>query len=123
MKATGSFEVSLEPQEDPETPAGRMLIHKTYSGDLSGTAIGQMLSKRVESGAAAYSAVEEVSATLEGKTGSFTLIHNGFMSPEARDLNVYVLPGSGTDELSTISGTLDINQKGKNHEYVFVYEL
>lgn len=123
MTATGSFDVKLDPQEDSDAPAGRMIIHKTYNGDLVGTAKGQMLSKRVEGGAAAYSAVEEVSATLAGKAGTFTLIHNGFMSQQERKLDVYVLPGSGTGELSNISGTLEIVQEGGKHGYFFKYKL
>lgn len=123
MTATGTFDVVMEPQSDSAAPAGRMIIHKTYSGDLVGTASGQMLSKRVEGGAAAYAAVEEVSATLAGKTGTFTLIHNGYMSQQERKLDVYVLPGSGAGELSNISGTLDIIQEGNKHEYAFKYEL
>ncbi|WP_236701277.1 DUF3224 domain-containing protein [Thalassomonas viridans] len=123
ITATGSFDIKLEPQKDSDAPAGRMIIRKTYNGDLAGTAIGQMLSKRTKGGAAAYSAVEEVSATLAGKTGSFTLIHYGFMSQQERKLEVYVLPGSGTGELSNISGTLDIIQAGGKHEYVFKYAL
>lgn len=60
MTATGSFEVKLEPQEDSDAPAGGMIIHKTYSGVLVGTAIGQMLSKRVEGSSTAYSRINGV---------------------------------------------------------------
>ena len=51
MSAKGQFEVSLTPQND-EFSAGRMLIDKTYTGDLTGTGIGQMISKRTEAGSA-----------------------------------------------------------------------
>lgn len=34
MQGTGTFEVSLEPQDDGQFAAGRMLISKTYSGAL-----------------------------------------------------------------------------------------
>ncbi len=123
MSATGTFEVKLEPQEDSDAPAGRMIIRKKYSGDLLGSGIGQMLSKRTEGGTAAYSAVEEFSGSVAGKNGSFTLIHNGFISPQTQKLEVYVLRGSGTGDLANISGTLDIIQEGGAHKYVFNYEL
>ncbi|MCG9695634.1 DUF3224 domain-containing protein [Shewanella sp. Isolate11] len=123
MTATGSFEVNIEPQRDTEAPAGRMILHKTYSGDLVGSGIGQMLSKRVEGGAAAYAAIEEFSGSVSGKQGTFTLIHSGFMSPQEQTLTIYVLPGSGTGELAGLSGTLDIIQEDGKHNYVFHFEL
>ncbi|MDG1751655.1 MAG: hypothetical protein P8I03_08345, partial [Thalassotalea sp.] len=36
MSAKGIFEINLTPQQD-ENPSGRLLIDKTYSGDLTGT--------------------------------------------------------------------------------------
>jgi len=48
MSANGTFEVELTPQDDPGFPAGRMQIKKTYLGDMSGSGIGQMISKRTE---------------------------------------------------------------------------
>ena len=59
MRAEGSFEVKLEPAKDPVVPAERMLIKKTHSGNLVDTGIGQILSKRTESGAALCSEIEE----------------------------------------------------------------
>ncbi len=59
MSANGTFEVDLALQEDVESPAGRMLIKKTYLGDINGSGIGQMISKRTEDGTAAYYAIEE----------------------------------------------------------------
>ncbi len=88
MNASGSFEVVLEPQRDQQAPAGRMLIKKRYSGDLNGKGLGQMISKRTEGGASAYSAVEEVEGRLGHKSGSFTLIHSGYMDSQTRELKV-----------------------------------
>ena len=48
MSATGIFEVNLDPQNDENAPAGRMIIDKKYSGALVGKGIGQMISKRTE---------------------------------------------------------------------------
>jgi hypothetical protein len=36
----GSFDVIMEPQQDRDTPVGRMLIKKQYSGGLSGSGLG-----------------------------------------------------------------------------------
>lgn len=123
MSAKGTFEIKLEPQQDDTAPAGRLLIDKVYSGGLVGTGIGQMLSKRTESGSAAYVAVEEFIGTVDGKKGGFTLIHRGFMNKETQTLEILILEGSGQDELETISGSLDIKQVDGVHSYELEYSL
>jgi hypothetical protein len=122
MLAKGLFEINLNPQKD-DNPAGRILIDKTYNGDLKGVGIGQMISKRTESGSAIYYAIEEFSGQLNGKSGSFTLIHNGVMSKEEQSLEVFVLEGSGEGELSNIAGALHIIQENGTHAYEFSYTL
>ena len=64
MSANGTFGVDLTPQEDIGSPVGRMLIKKTYLGDMNGSGAGQMISKRTENGAAVYYAIEEAGPKL-----------------------------------------------------------
>lgn len=123
MSATGMFEVSLDPQNDEDAPVGRMIIDKKYSGALVGTGIGQMISKRTESGAAVYSAIEEFEGLLEGKKGTFTLVHYGEMSAAGQKLEVNIIAGSGSGELENISGSMEIIQENKTHRYVLKYKL
>lgn len=123
MSAAGTFQVSLDPQIDEDAPVGRMVINKKYEGDLVGTGIGQMISKRTESGIAVYSAIEEYKGTVDGKIGGFTLIHNGYMSNETQSLEVKILDGSGVGDLKNISGTLEIIQAAGKHDYVLNYQL
>lgn len=54
MSEKGKFEVSLAPQKDDDAPAGRMIINKSYLGDIVGSAVGQMISKRTDGGSAIY---------------------------------------------------------------------
>ncbi|NND43724.1 MAG: DUF3224 domain-containing protein [Xanthomonadales bacterium] len=117
MPAEGTFEVELTPQEDREFPAGRMLINKRYTGDMSGSGIGQMISKRTEEGTAVYCAIEEFSGSVNGKTGSFTLVHKGTMSEASQLLEVDILEGSGSGELEGISGSMLITQQAGEHSY------
>lgn len=123
MLAKGKFEVDLEPQNDEGAPAGRMLIKKTYSGDLRGSGVGQMISKRTSFGAAVYYAIEEFTGEVSGHSGAFTLIHRGFMSKESQSLDVEILDSSGEGELKNISGSMNITQKDGDHFYEFNYEL
>lgn len=123
MTAKGTFEVNIEPQKDEIAPAGRMLINKQYTGDINGTGIGQMISKRTENGVAAYFAIEEFEGSVNKITGSFTLVHNGYMSSVEQTLDVKILNGSGKGDLENISGLLEIIQEEGKHEYVLTYEL
>ena len=123
MLANGTFEVDLKPQEDVGFPVGRMLITKTYLGDLSGSGIGQMISKRTENGTAVYCAIEEFSGSVKGKNGGFTLVHKGLMSKESQSLEVTILEGSGSGELQNISGSMQIVQDANGHRYELAFEL
>ena len=123
MSATGIFEVNLDPQNDENAPAGRMIIDKKYSGALVGKGIGQMISKRTETGSAIYSAIEEFEGSLDGKKGAFTLIHYGEMSATGQKLEVNIVADSGSGELENISGSLKIIQEDKMHKYVLNYKL
>jgi hypothetical protein len=123
MSAKGKFEIEMVRQEDEEAPAGRMTINKSYTGDAEGSGIGQMISKRTESGTAAYCAIEEFSGSVDGKSGTFTLIHQGRMNKETQSLEVEILKGSGTGDLKGISGSMAVTQDAEGHKYELEYEL
>ena len=126
--ATGSFEVKLTPQVLEEAVAdpllSRLLIAKQFHGDLEATSKGQMLSAgTAEKGSAGYVAIEKVSGILDGKSGSFVLQHSGKMDRGEPELSVRVVPDSGTEELTGISGTMSIDLSNGAHAYTFRYKL
>ncbi len=123
MNAQGTFDIELQPQEDAGFPAGRLLISKTYQGGLAGSGTGQMISKRIESGPAVYSAIEEFAGTLADRTGSFTLVHRGYMTQDTQSLEIIILEGSGGGELKGITGSMQIEQDEQGHRYTLEYEL
>lgn len=123
MQLSGSFEITLELQQDEQFPAGRMLINKQYTGGLEGIGIGQMLSKRTEADASVYAAIEEFEGKVNGKQGSFTLFHTGQMSASSQELNIIVIEGSGAGELEGITGKLTITLSNDVHSYVFEYSF
>jgi hypothetical protein len=123
-QANGTFEVKLTPQVDGTADVGRMTIDKRFIGDLEATSIGQMIAVRTAvEGSAGYVAMERVTGTLAGKTGSFALQHSGTMNRGAPSLQVGVVPDSGTEDLFGISGTLDIIIVNGAHRYVLEYRL
>lgn len=122
QKATGQFTVNILPQQDA-IGAGRMIIEKDYDGELQGVGKGQMLSKQVDGGMSVYCAIEEFEGQLGGKSGNFTLLHQGMMSSQTRELSVTVIEGSGGGELSSLTGSMQINQDENSHSYIFEYSL
>jgi hypothetical protein len=127
-RATGSFEVSLQPLPNTEVTAdsqfGRMLLTKKFSGDLTGTARGQMLTAMTTvKGSAGYVAIDHVTGEIDGRKGSFVLQHSGSMNRGAQSLSIMVVPDTGTGELTGISGTLSIHIIDGRHFYDFIYSI
>ena len=106
-------------------PVGRMTIDKQFQGDLAGTSKGQMLMASSPSvkGSAGYVAIEKVTGTLNGRSGSFYLQHSGTMTRGAGELTITVIPDSGTDELADLQGKMNIIIADGKHSYEFEYEL
>ena len=127
-RATGSFEVSLEPLSNAEVSSdallGRLLLTKKFIGDLAASARGQMLSAGTSTrGSAGYVAIDQVTGTLDGRKGSFLLQHSGSMQRGVPSLSIRVVPDSGTDELAGLTGTLSINVVDGKHFYDFLYSF
>lgn len=125
--AAGPFDVKVTPQDDKsEDPhLARMTLDKQYHGDLEGTGKGQMLTAGTDvKGSGAYVAIEKVSGTLKGRTGTFVLQHSGTMTDNAPQLAITVVPDSGTGQLKGIAGKMTISiAAGGKHSYDFEYTL
>ncbi len=126
--ARGPFDVKLTPQAVDTAEGGatlsRLGIEKQFHGELEATSTGEMMSAtgRVK-GSAGYVAIERVTGTLHGRRGSFVLQHTGVMNRGASQLTITVVPDSGTDELTGISGTCGIIIADGKHSYELVYTL
>ena len=126
--AKGTFDVAMSPQTEQEgvgdPSVGRLALVKQYHGELEGVGKGQMLAVGTPiDGSAGYVALERISATLLGRSGSFALQHSGTMNRGAPQLSITVVPDSGTEALSGISGKLDITMANGVHCYDFEYSL
>ncbi len=125
-QANGTFEVKLAPQDDKSEDAllGRMTIDKQFHGDLDATSKGQMLTAMTaEKGSAGYVAIEKVSGILQGRKGTFVLQHSGTMNRGDQQLNITVVPASGTGELVGLTGKMTIKIEGGKHFYEFQYTI
>jgi hypothetical protein len=126
--ASGTFDVKVTPQAADEKAAdpalGRFSIDKQFHGELDGTSKGEMLTAgSVAKGSAGYVAMEKVTAKLQGLNGTFVFQHSATMTPAAQRLSVTVVPGSGTDQLAGIAGSMTIKIEGGKHFYEFEYTL
>jgi hypothetical protein len=125
-RAKGTFEVTMEPQPPYDVvdgvSIGRVSITKRFAGDLEGSSTLEMLGARTAvPGSAGYVAIERVTGSLAGRTGSFVLQHSGTMTRGTADLSVRVVPDSGTGELARIAGTFAIDIVDGRHFYTFDY--
>lgn len=126
--AAGPFDVKTTPLAADDaisgTLIGRYSLVKQYHGDLDAASKGEMLGAGdPSSGNAGYVAIEQVTGTLNGHTGSFALQHIGAMDGSGLRLSVAVVPGSGTGQLTGIAGTLIITNVSGKHSYTFDYTL
>jgi hypothetical protein len=127
-RAKGTFEVKLTPQPQDDksehTTLGRMSIDKQFHGDLEATSKGQMLTAGTAvEGSAGYVAIEQVSGTLHGLSGTFVLQHSGSMTRGAPQLTITVVPDSGTGQLVGVAGKMTIRIDDGKHSYDFDYTL
>ena len=123
--AAGTFEVKLAPLASESDPAlGRMSIDKQFHGDLEGSSKGEMTSFMSSiKGSAGYVAMEKVSGTLKGHKGTFVLQHSATMTRGTPEMNIIVVPDSGTDQLVGLTGNLKIIITDGKHSYEFAYTL
>jgi len=127
-QASGTFEVKLNPlpveNQADGSSLGRMSIDKQFHGDLEAASKGQMLTAGTDiKGSAAYVAIERVSGTLQGRSGSFVLQHNGILTRGAAQQSISVVPDSASGELLGLSGRMTIRIVEGKHFYDFEYTL
>jgi Protein of unknown function (DUF3224) len=128
-QAKGTFDVKVQPLPNDEKVAGvtvgRMSIDKQLAGDIEGTSKGEMITAGTSvQGSAGYVAVEHMTITLKGRSGSCKLLHMGTMK-RGNDFNlmITVIPDSGTDQLVGLAGKMTIIVADGKHSYEFDYTL
>lgn len=129
MQVKGTFDVKINPRQadNPHAEVAnlvRMSLDKRYHGALDATGQGEMLAVGDGTVSGAYVAIEKVDGTLDGRSGSFALVHSAVMRhgvPE--NWSVTVVPDSGTGELEGIEGTMTINIVDGAHHYELEYRL
>jgi hypothetical protein len=128
-QASGTFEVKVKPlptdEKVPGLKVGRLSLDKVFQGDLVGTSLGEMsTAETTVEGSGGYVAIERFKGALRGRSGEFSLLHQGTMRRGGDfNLNITVVPDSGTGQLSGLTGKMTITIEGKQHSYTLDYTL
>jgi hypothetical protein len=128
MYIDGTFAIQMTaepPYHDAEgVTLGRFRFTKQFSGPLTATSTVEMLGARTAiDGSAGYAAIELVTGTLDGRSGSFVLQHRGVMDRGASELSVTVVPDSATGALRGLRGAMTIRVETGVHHYGFDYTI
>jgi len=128
QQVKGEFEVTHSAQPGCDLGDGVEARHsrfdKRFHGELEATSVVHMLSIGTDvPGSAAYVAIERLSATLLGRTGTFFLQHRGTMTRGAPSLLLTVVPDSGTAGLTGLTGSMAIDIADGKHFYTFDFTL
>ena len=113
-------------------PTGHAHMTKTFQGGLEGRSVTQFTHAfDLQTGIGTYVAMESVEGVLDGRAGSFNLVHSATtdgVSPERLHEFLLIVPGSATEELTglTGTGTMRVTDDGTHHldlDYDLDYDL
>lgn len=122
--AHGTFDVKLLPQPTEEKTLSRMSIDKQFHGDLEAVSKGEMLAAMGNlKGSAGYVAMERVTGSLHGRTGTFVLQHSSTMTRGTPHQSITVVPDSGGDQLTGLTGSMTVIIADGKHSYEFEYTI
>ncbi len=121
---SGTFSVKMLSQPEGAGGVARVSLDKTYTGALTATGQGEMISHVTATpGSAAYSAIERIEGSLDGKFGSFMIQHRGVMDRASPALEIAIVPDSGTGALTGLTGQMGIRIENGQHFYDLEYML
>lgn len=111
--------------EMPDSPVlSRGTVKKSFEGELRGESTGEVLMYSAADGSAGYTIMDKFSVEINGRKGSFVVIHGATHSPgdTSRALGE-IAPNSGTGELSGISGTVEFKSDEGGKRIIFDFDL
>ena len=88
---------------------------------MKGESVGKLLMCTSRDDSAGYTIMDRFFVEIDGHKGSFVVIHGGMtdeMKAEGK-----IVPGSGTDELEGIRGTLEFHSDENSKIIILDYEL
>jgi hypothetical protein len=122
--ASGRIEVdSYEPKPYDEPSDGPQLVEihvrEKFVGDVEGDGIARFLQAQRQDGSASFVGIERVKGKVAGKEGTFLLQDVGTVDDDIVSGDWFVVPGSGTGQLSGLRGTggfrANLGERAKAH--------
>lgn len=108
-----------------EVPAPKTTVATdtaTIAGEIEGEVADRWLMSYAADGTARFVGLTHVTGKVAGRTGTLVLQHTGRFDAEGLHTDFTVVPGSGTDELSGISGAgtfVHTGAEGEPTRYTF----
>src|SRR5579872_5470395 len=92
-----------EPAQGPVLT--RIHAEESFSGDIAGDGVVEFLQAAQADGTASFVGIERVSGAVGGRAGTFLLQDAGTVGGNVVSGDWFVIPGSGTGELTGLRGT------------------
>lgn len=80
-------------------------VSQNYSGAIDGTSTVHYLMSYQSAGSALFTGFETLTATIEGKTGTVVIQHNGTFEQGVASSSFVIVPGSGNEQLAGLTGS------------------
>ena len=108
-RATGTINVKIwepVPYDQPGDGPTLVRIHveEDFSGDIEGSGVVEFLQAQMADDAASFVGIERVKGRLASRSGTFLLQDQGTLKGTTVSGEWFVVPGSGTGELSGLRG-------------------
>ncbi|MGI8543208.1 MAG: DUF3224 domain-containing protein [Aridibacter sp.] len=116
-----AWEAETYDDSTPSPTLSEVTVKKTFDGEMKGKSVGKLLMCSSLDDSAGYTIMDRFSVEIEGRKGSFVVIHGG-MTDNLKATGK-IVPGSGTDELEDISGTIEFKSDEEGKTIIFEYSL
>lgn len=101
----------------------RAKVTQAYHGAIDGEGAVEFLMAHTADGTASFVGIERIAGTVQGKSGSFVIRHVGTYDSAGARSEWSVVSGSGTDELTGLTGEGCYVATGKSVPVSFSYAL
>ncbi|MFL5759504.1 MAG: DUF3224 domain-containing protein [Thermomicrobiales bacterium] len=126
--ATGTFAGKSWDEETYDEAEGRPKLSRAsvtnaYSGDLEGEGKLEYLLAYQHDDAASFVGIERVVGRIGDKSGSFVLQQSGTYENGVAKGEWFVVPGTGTEELTGLRGEGDFEASHESAAFTLDYEI
>ncbi|MFJ9364917.1 DUF3224 domain-containing protein [Nocardia sp. NPDC101769] len=91
-----------EPEQGPVLT--RIHVEESFSGGIEGDGVVEFLQSSTPDGAASFVGIERITGSVDGKSGTFLLQDAGTVADNIVSGEWFVVPGSGTGDLTGLRG-------------------